>query len=74
MYLKGQPVAASFVFDVKTFAYHELRRQMWKISNLKIIAQHCLALILTMYAINPALAAVKRLPNSQLEIQLSYAP
>jgi Do/DeqQ family serine protease len=74
MYLKGQPVAASFVFDVKTLAYHELRRQMWKISNLKIIAQHCLALILTMYAVNPALAAAKRLPNSQLEIQLSYAP
>ena len=41
---------------------------------MKRIAQYCLALVLTMYAVSPASATDKRLPNSQREIQLSFAP
>ena len=41
---------------------------------LKRVTQYCLALVLALYALNPALAADKRLPNSQREIKLSFAP
>ena len=41
---------------------------------LKRVTQYCLALVLALYALNPALAADKRLPNSQRQIKLSFAP
>ena len=41
---------------------------------LKRVTQYCLALVLALYALNPALAADKRLPSSQREIKLSFAP